>query len=920
MVFACDDIMRSRCVRTYRRSSFVVASLCVVLFATAVSAQAPGAPSSPESAAQEVRPPELIERAEATYPADAAKLEQPDGVVVLRVKIDVEGRVTEAEVIEPLGHGFDEAAREAVLQYRFKPAERRGRPVPAHIWVRYEFKLPSAPAVASVTGTLRGVVVSGGAALISAEVTLTGPEAAALELRALTDASGAFLFEQLQPGTYSVLVTKAGQTRLNRVDIPSATETQLTVDLPAPSPASFQRPLEVTVKGRRSESERLQQSAEAVNVVDTSKAKRQTADLGEVLARTQGVAVRRDGGLGSTTRFSLNGLYDDQIRLFLDAVPLDLAGYPFGIANVPVNLIERVEVYRGVVPIRFGADALGGGVNLVGDRNYENHAGLSYQVGSFGTHRFTLDGRYRHEPTGIIFGGTGFFDITKNDYKVDVNIPDDRGQLHPATVPRFHDGYRAYGTTLEAGVVDRPWAKRLLLHGFLSGYDKQLQNNIVMTVPYGEAHYGETVYGVTARYEVALNRQLELELLGNYAHRTIDYVDKSQWVYDWYGHRVRPRVTPAEVDTQPHDQTVWQESAYGRVLVKWAPVASQTLRVSLTPNFTTRNGKERIQRTDSDARDPLATERYLFTFVSGIEYELTLFDDRLSNVLFVKDYFYDARSEEPLLGNVFRKRNVERHTQGVGDSLRYRFTPWLYGKASYEYATRLPRPDEVFGNGVLVLANLGIEPEVSHNFNFGVRAELRRMTFGDFTLDVNAFLRESDRLIVLLGSDNFFMYQNVYKARGVGLENALNWVSPGRHVSLDGMLTWQDIRNVSSSGTFADFNGDRIPNRPYLFGSWGARLRFTGLLRARDTFEPFYNGRYVHAFFRAWESQGLREYKQTIDSQVVHSIGVSWNVQSDSTHLSTTAEIDNLTNAKVFDNFGVQRPGRAFYLKVTGEI
>ena len=35
---------------------------------------------------------------------------------------------------------------------------------------------------------------------------------------------------------------------------------------------------------------------------------------------------------------------------------------------------------------------------------------------------------------------------------------------------------------------------------------------------------------------------------------------------------------------------------------------------------------------------------------------------------------------------------------------------------------------------------------------------------------------------------------------------------------------------------------------------------------------------------------------------------------------SATLEVDNLTDAKVFDNFGVQRPGRAFYLKITGEM
>jgi len=78
----------------------------------------------------------------------------------------------------------------------------------------------------------------------------------------------------------------------------------------------------------------------------------------EIAGATQGVAVRRVGGLGSNARFSLNGPYDDQIRFFLDGVPLELAGYPFESPR-PVNLVNRVEVYRGVVPVRFGADALG---------------------------------------------------------------------------------------------------------------------------------------------------------------------------------------------------------------------------------------------------------------------------------------------------------------------------------------------------------------------------------------------------------------------------------------------------------------------------------------------------------------------------------------------------------------------------------
>jgi vitamin B12 transporter len=252
--------------------------------------------------------------------------------------------------------------------------------------------------------------------------------------------------------------------------------------------------------------------------------------------------------------------------------------------------------------------------------------------------------------------------------------------------------------------------------------------------------------------------------------------------------------------------------------------------------------------------------------------------------------------------------------------LRYRFTPWLYAKASYEYATRLPRPDEVFGDGMLIHASLELRPEVSHNANIGPRLELKRSPIGDFTLDVNAFLRESDRLIVLLGNDRFFTYQNVYKARGLGLEHALDWVSPGRHVSLEGSLTWQSVRNASSQGAFGNFEGDRIPNRPYLFASFGGNLRFEGLSRRDDALEPFYNARYVQAFFRGWESQGLRQFKQVVDAQFIQNVGITYNQSTGGARMSSTFEIDNVSDAKAFDFFGVQRPGRAFYFKLTGDI
>jgi vitamin B12 transporter len=834
---AGQQLFRRYEVHRFVRSTAAVCIITLSMFAlraaSAVHAQDADAGAQ---AAEPVTPPELLEPAAASYP-EAARVQALEATVLLELTIDSAGAVANARVLEPAGHGFDEAALAAAPRLRFAPARRAGEPVVAI--VRYPFSFRAPP-----------------------------PSAA---------------------------------------DVPE----------PEPPMAAGAAQEMVVTSERTSKGQRLQQSAEAVHVIDTAQAKEQTADLGDVLARTQGVAVRRDGGLGSNTRFSLNGLYDDQVRFFLDGVPLELAGFPLGVANVPVNLIDRVEIFRGVVPIRFGADALGGAVNLVTAEVRHSYLGGSYQIGSFGTHRATLDGRYLHEPSGLVLGASAFLDVAKNDYDVDGAVADARGRLRQVTVPRFHDAYSAFGARLEAGVIDRPWAKRLMLTGFASSYDKQLQNNAVMTVPYGEVVNGGAVYGATARYDVAVSSKVGLELTANYSHRIIDYRDASEWVYDWFGERILKRNTPGEVLNHPSDSTLWQTAAFARALLNWELAPAHTVRVSLSPAFTTRTGHERLL-SDPNVTDPLSARNTLLTVVGGVEYEIDVLDERLSNIVFVKDYVYRADTQEPLpSGGGLRAGNLASHSQGIGDALRYRVMPWLYAKLSYEYATRLPRPDEVFGDGALIVPNLGLRPEVSHNANIGPRVELKHTPIGELTLDLNAFLRESNRLIALLGNDKTEQYENVYKARGLGLENAVSWMSPGCWLSLDGTLTWQDVRNASSQGPFGDVKGDRIPNRPYLFASWGARMQFKGLPSRTDSIEPFYVGRYVHAFFRGWESLGLRAYKETVDAQVVHDVGVSWIADRDFARMTATLEVQNLSDAKVYDNFGVQRPGRAFFAKLT---
>lgn len=701
----------------------------------------------------------------------------------------------------------------------------------------------------------------------------------------------------------------------------AAREPALPESQPAPAPppreasatkSGAPSTVEVTVRGTHV-AKRMRQSSEAVTVVETERAKREAADLAEVLARTDGVSVRRDGGLGSGARLSLNGLTGEQIRFFLDGIPLEFSGLGLGIGNIPVNLIERVEIYRGVVPVRFGADALGGAVNLVSRQDLRGtHAAASYEIGAYRTHRATVSAQHADEATGLFVRAAAFGDYAKNDYPVDVEVPDDIGRPTMATVRRFHDAYRAYGANAEVGVVKRPWADRLILRAYATTYDKELQNNIVMTVPYGEARYGENAYGASVRYDESIASGLRFNGVAGYARRTVDFVDMSPWVYDWFGRRVRSRQEPGEIGRDPTDQTVAQDAIYARTSLAYT-TEHHALRLALAPTYTTREGEDRT--TLAGLRDPLGAPRSLFTNVVGLEHRLDVFEGALENTMFVKDYWYAARADEYLPRNITQVRDAERHRLGFGDSLRLRFTPWLYAKGSYEYATRLPAPDEVFGDGVRVAANLGIVPEVSHNTNLGLACEFAKGAYGAFRAEATGFDRRASELIALLGNGEFFIFDNVQSARATGFEFAAAWDAPGELLALTGNVTWQDFRNVSQDGPFAAYDGDRIPNRPYFFANGSARFALHDISSPSDELALTWTTRYVHAFLRGWESVGQTDYKQGIPAQWLQSVALTYLVRGGGLAVSSTIDVQNLTDQKAYDFFGVQRPGRAVYFK-----
>jgi protein TonB len=82
--------------------------------------------------------PEVQQEVKAVYPSDARQA-GIQGVVELRVELWEDGTVRMAKVVRGLGYGLDEAAVEAIMRFRFKPATVDGVPVQYTI-PRYAFR------------------------------------------------------------------------------------------------------------------------------------------------------------------------------------------------------------------------------------------------------------------------------------------------------------------------------------------------------------------------------------------------------------------------------------------------------------------------------------------------------------------------------------------------------------------------------------------------------------------------------------------------------------------------------------------------------------------------------------------------------------------------------------------------------------
>ncbi len=640
-----------------------------------------------------------------------------------------------------------------------------------------------------------------------------------------------------------------------------------------------------------------------VTSIDATKYHNSTINIGDALDQVPGVRVREQGGLGSNMNLAINGFSGNHIRFFIDGIPMDNMGSTFQMNTIPINLAENIEVYKGVVPIWLGSDALGGAVNIITNKSNRNYVDASYSFGSFNTHRTTFNGAITSK-NGLTFELNAFQNYSDNNYKVFIEKHNNRRDNYTkeTEVERFHDNFHNESIITNFGLVNKSYADRLLLGITLGKNYKEIQTGARMESVFGAWHRRGNIVMPSFKYskndlikglDVMLNANINLG-----TEQTIDTVAKR---YDWFG--------DTNADLPP---TSGERS---RTMYKYKNrdgMVTSNLNYNLNDKhvLTLNNVFNTFNRSGSDELNPQNTQ-----------YESAKISQK--NVL---GFGYQAKHEGLWSANFFGKLLAQNNRNGntnavnsmrfgYGTAISYLLNSNLQVKASYELTNRMATPYELFGDLENQDANTNLKPESSNNFNLGMIYHFKLNDINNFGLTAGFVFRNAKNFIYqrLNQNQSKYMADNRDGVRTLGADLEFRYAYKS-WLSASSSWTYQYLQNMQKYEEgytqVSPVYKDQMPNIPYLFGNLGINLHFPKSAGNNNRLTAGYNLQYVHDFYLYWPSRGAT--KNTIPKQLSHDLSLVYSMHDGRYNLGLEAR--NLTNERLYDNFSMQKPGRAFYL------
>jgi outer membrane cobalamin receptor len=677
---------------------------------------------------------------------------------------------------------------------------------------------------------------------------------------------------------------------------------------------------EVSVEAK-SPVQRLRESSYNVIAVDTRALQNTSLNLSHALDRVSGVKIRETGGVGSSSHISLNGFSGRHVKLFMDGMPMESFGTSFRLNNIPVHLAERIEVYKGVVPIELGGDALGGAINIITGQSRRTSVDASFSYGSFNTYKANIDVIYSAR-NGFFVRLNAYQNYSDNSYKVKTRLltfhadGSSNYSREDYWFRRFHDNYHNEAVVVNTGVAKKKWADRLQFKFTYSREKQDIQHANLMKIVYGgrERRAQSIIPALSYEKRNLFVPNLNLRLSANYSLARNNNIDTLARQYNWQGeYRTKSFKGEGQYTMGEYDNRSMSVSA------------GINYRLNERHLFAFNNLYSSFNRraTDAVANSETTTaatfmRRTNAKNVLGLSYRFE--PSKIWNAsAFIKRYDVTVRGPINISTNtttvVYEEQQRSFGTNGYGIAATVHPSAAWQLKTSFEKAYRLPSETELFGDESLETGDAGLRPENSLNLNVNISYEHTFAKVHTIVCDAGLIYRDTRDYIRRQIEQRYggAFYTNHGQVRNYGVDIEARYFYK-KMFSLGGNVTYQDIRNMerySATGRELIYYRDRMPNVPYLFGNADANLQINDCFRRGNVLSFGYNMRYVHSFFRDWASEGG---DIIIPKQLSHDLNILYSLRNGRYNIAVEAL--NITNEILYDNYSLQKPGRSFMVKL----
>lgn len=751
-------------------------------------------------------------------------------------------------------------------------------------------------------GRISGLVVDEG------ETPLTGATVLVRELKIgeVADLDGKFSFPELPEATYTVLVDFMGYLpQEKKIRVEKGKTSTLTFRMKA-QPLSL---AQATVTAK-TEARLVREQAMPVSVISMKQLQGTVSDIQGILAKTVGVTIRATGGVGSASRLSVRGLEGKRIGFFLDESPLNDQSDFLDLNDIPVDMIDRIEIYKGVVPSKFGGSSMGGAVNIVLKEYPDHYADLSYTRESFNVNKAQTVFKRNLRESGLVLGVGGGYTYADNSYTME--SPYVKG----LKIRRDHDNFRKLllGGSLKA---KKWWFDEVEFEpAFIQTY-KEIQG---IETDIRQAHTTSRALLLSNKLEKDdfFLEGLDMDMTTAVSYTEYSLVDTARVWYDWSG---TPYPTPSPLGGEvgnrfPSESFNRKVTLINKLNLEY--LISKNHSVSFNSVFSVANGYPSDARKEESLGKKIDFDSRMKSWVAGLSYDFHSSDDRFLNSVTTRYYWYRTHT---CYQNIYvnlppEDISVNKRSLGASDAMRYRITPAFMAKLSGGYDVRIPAENELLGDGYSIIPSEKLMPEQNLSANASLLYDVAGVRPSNLQVELSGYymyLRNMIRYAKgLLGAQ----YQNFGEMRTLGAELEVKAdVLP--FLYLYGNVNYQDLRDVrelEEGSTLPNpTRGKRMPNIPYFMANAGLEFHRENLFGGQgQNTRLFADLSFIEEYY--YDFEFTENTKRRIPRNTTLDLGFEHSFMNQRLFLS--GKIKNVTDAAVLSEFNQPLPGRSLAVKL----